>query len=63
MLIAIAPPQNSLLPLLLHMAVQYQEAASCRGVRWWVVEVSQCVGVRVVGGGGVTVCGCEGGGW
>ena len=25
--------------------------------------VSQCVGVRVVGGGGVTVCGCEGGGW
>ena len=24
--------------------------------------VSQCVGVRVVGGG-VTVCGCEGGGW
>ena len=50
MLIAIAPPQNSLLPLLLHMAAQYQEAASCRGV-------------RVVGGGGVTVCGCEGGGW
>ena len=28
-----------------------------------MVEVSQCVGVRVVGGGGVTVCGCEGGGW
>ena len=27
-----------------------------------MVEVSQCVGVRVVGGG-VTVCGCEGGGW
>ena len=26
------------------------------------MEVSQCVGVRVVGGG-VTVCGCEGGGW
>ena len=26
-----------------------------------MVEVSQCVGVRVVGGG-VTVCGCEGGG-
>ena len=25
-----------------------------------MVEVSQCVGVRVVGGGGVTVCGCEG---
>ena len=24
--------------------------------------MSQCVGVRVVGGGGVTVCGCEGGG-
>ena len=28
-----------------------------------MVEVSQCVGVRVAGGGGVTVCGCEGGGW
>ena len=27
-----------------------------------MVEVSQCVGVRVVGAGGVTVCGCEGGG-
>ena len=27
-----------------------------------MVEVSQCVGVRVVGGGGVTVCGCEDGG-
>ena len=27
------------------------------------MEVSQCVGVRVVGDGGVTVCGCEGGGW
>ena len=26
------------------------------------MEVSQCVGVRVAGGGGVTVCGCEGGG-
>ena len=24
--------------------------------------VSQCVGVRVVAGG-VTVCGCDGGGW
>ena len=28
-----------------------------------MLEVSQCVGVMVVGGGGVTVCGCEGGGW
>ena len=28
-----------------------------------MLEVSQCVGVRVVGAGGVTVCGCEGGGW
>ena len=27
-----------------------------------MVEVSQCVGVRVVGGGGVTVCGCDGDG-
>ena len=27
-----------------------------------MVEVSQCVGVRVVAGG-VKVCGCDGGGW
>ena len=27
-----------------------------------MVEVSQCVGV-MVGGGGVKVCGCDGGGW
>ena len=37
------------------------EVSQCVGVIV-MVEVSQCVGVRVVGGG-VTVCGCEGGGW
>ena len=36
------------------------EVSQCVGVR--VVGVSQCVGVRVVVAGGVTVCGCEGGG-
>ena len=39
------------------------EVSQCVGVRVGVVEVSQCVGVRVVGGGGVTVCGCDCDGW
>ena len=35
------------------------EVSKCVGVRVVGGEVSQCVGVRVVGGGGVTVCGCD----